>query len=80
MRNDAWGESVAMQSRQSRHIEISLELQIDDGLLSGRATDGDGAARSFTGWLGLVDALDSLVEAENSLPATHSSNGRKEDS
>jgi hypothetical protein len=71
-----------MQSRQtqSRHIEISLDLQLDEGLLSGRATDGDGATKSFAGWLGLVDAIDSLVEAEDSVPAAHSSNGVKEES
>jgi hypothetical protein len=64
---------------QSRHIDISLELQIEDGLLSGRASDGDGGVRSFSGWLGLVDAIDQLVEAEDRAPATHSSNGSKEE-
>jgi hypothetical protein len=61
---------------QSRHIQISLELQIDDGLLSGRATDGDGAAKTFAGWLGLVDAIDALVEGEAATPAAQNSNGR----
>ena len=60
-----------------KRIEISLELQIEDGLLSGRATDGDGASKSFAGWLGLVDAIDALVEGEAPAPATQNSNGRE---
>ena len=59
-----------MQSGQahSQQIEIRLALQIDDGLLSGRATDGAGATKSFAGWLGLVDAIDALVEGEARTP------------
>jgi hypothetical protein len=62
---------------QPRRIQISLELQIDHGLLSGRATDGDGAGKSFAGWLGLVDAIDALVEGEARTPAPQNSNGRE---
>jgi hypothetical protein len=64
---------------QSRQLKISLELQIDDGLMSGRATDEYGATRSFSGWLGLVDAIDALVDPETRIPITYSSNGLKED-
>lgn len=61
---------------QSRQIEINLDLQLDEGLLSGRATDGDGVSKSFAGWLGLVDAIDALVEGDARTPATQNSNGK----
>jgi len=59
-----------------KRVEISLELQIEEGTLSGRATDGDGATRAFAGWLGLVDAIDALVEGEARTPAPKHTNGR----
>ena len=49
---------------QSRQLQIRLELELEDGQLSGTATHADGATRSFSGWLGLVHAIDALVEAE----------------
>jgi hypothetical protein len=72
------GKVTAMQSDQPKRIQINLELQLDDGLLSGRASDGDGGVRSFSGWLGLVDAIDALVEGEAPAAAAATSNGLKE--
>ncbi len=46
-------------------IRILLEVDVADESLTGRASAGDGAVRTFTGWLGLVSALDAL------LPASH---------
>jgi hypothetical protein len=42
-------------------VIIRLELQLAGDSLTGRASDGTGAARDFAGWLGLVAALDALV-------------------
>ena len=40
---------------------ISLELNLDGEALSGLATDGNGARREFTGWIGLIAALEALI-------------------
>lgn len=40
---------------------ISLELQLDQNSLSGRASNGAGASREFSGWLGLLAAIDALL-------------------
>jgi hypothetical protein len=42
-------------------VVIRLELHLDGDSLTGRASDGTGAAREFVGWLGLVAAIDGLV-------------------
>ncbi len=47
----------------SRSITITLELDVAGESLTGSATDGTGAARTFSGWLGLVTALDRFVNA-----------------
>ena len=45
-------------------IEITLELERVEGPPTGRARSGD-RAQDFSGWLGLMSAIDSLVvEAE----------------
>jgi hypothetical protein len=50
-------------------MTIRLELHLGDGSLTGRAEDGDGAVREFSGWLGLIAAIDDLVaEAAADLP------------
>ena len=43
-------------------ITVTLELRIDGEWLSGRAVGGDGEAVEFDGWLGLLAALDALVQ------------------
>jgi hypothetical protein len=47
----------------SRSITITLELDVAGESLTGSATDGTGASRTFSGWLGLVTALDRFVNA-----------------
>ena len=42
---------------------IRLDLRLDGDALTGRARGNDGAARDFSGWLGLVAAIDSLLTA-----------------
>jgi hypothetical protein len=47
----------------SRAVTITLELRQAGDELDGRATDGNGLDRSFSGWLGLLVTLDSLLDA-----------------
>jgi len=49
-------------------VIIRLELRLAGDSLTGRASDGTGAARDFAGWLGLVAALDALVAGAPSVP------------
>src|SRR5215210_9438686 len=46
---------------QRRHLNLSLELELLDGDLHGRCHDGSGGDHRFSGWLGLIGAIDSLV-------------------
>jgi hypothetical protein len=43
-------------------IDLDLELELDRGRLSGRVGEQGGDPRAFTGWLGLIGAIDALVE------------------
>ncbi len=43
-------------------ITATLELHATVDGLSGCLRDGTGATKEFTGWLGLVAAIDALVE------------------
>jgi hypothetical protein len=45
----------------TRTVTIELELQVDGDDVQGRAIDGVGTRRDFTGWLGLIAALDALL-------------------
>jgi len=44
----------------SRAVTITLELRLADDELDGRASDGTGEDRSFSGWLGLLVAIDAM--------------------
>ena len=48
-------------SMQRRQLNLSLDLEVLDGELHGRCHDGNGGDHRFSGWLGLIGALDSLV-------------------
>jgi hypothetical protein len=43
---------------------ISLELRVQDDSFAGRATADSGRRRDFTGWLGLMGAIDALLATE----------------
>jgi len=43
-------------------IEIKLELELDGETVSGRATDDRGVTREFSGWIGLMGLVDSLLD------------------
>jgi hypothetical protein len=50
---------------QSTTAAISLELSLDGDSLSGSASDGNGGRRDFSGWLGLVSAIEALIANPN---------------
>ena len=43
-------------------LTITVQLELDADSFSGRADDDRGAGREFSGWLGLIAALDELIE------------------
>jgi hypothetical protein len=43
-------------------LTLTVELQLTDDAFTGRASDDLGAERDFHGWLGLIAALDELVD------------------
>jgi hypothetical protein len=47
----------------SRSVTITLELRQAGDELDGRATDGTGIDRAFSGWLGLLVTVDALLNA-----------------
>lgn len=53
----------------TRAVTITLELRLAGDELDGRASDGHGLDRSFSGWLGLLVTLDSLLDAAGERPA-----------
>jgi hypothetical protein len=44
-------------------VVIGLELEAEEGALTGRLTQPDGDVTEFSGWLGLIAALDGLLES-----------------
>ena len=54
-------------SIEIRHIAIDVLLDGDE--ISGRAGDGTDQPRAFEGWLGLLQALDALLDAPDEEPA-----------
>ena len=57
-----WSMSVKI-----RHIAIDVLLDGDE--ISGRAGDGTDQPRAFEGWLGLLQALDALLDTTDEEPA-----------
>lgn len=43
---------------------IRIELRLTGSMPAGVATGPGGAARDFTGWMGLMSAVDALVAAD----------------
>ena len=43
--------------------QITLDLEVNDDFLSGRVRNGSGPDRPFSGWLGLMAAIDELLAA-----------------
>ena len=49
---------------QPRTLHIGLDLRIDGDEVEGRATADGAPGRDFSGWVGLLAALDALTAAE----------------
>jgi hypothetical protein len=47
---------------EARDLTITLDLRVDEESITGRATDGAGQAREFSGRLGLITAIESLMD------------------
>jgi hypothetical protein len=47
---------------------VRLELKLAGDTLTGRASDGSGAGRAFTGRLGLIAAIDALLTETPAAP------------
>jgi hypothetical protein len=50
---------------QATTTTISLELSLDGDSLSGLAKDDTGEQRRFSGWLGLVSAVEALIATDS---------------
>jgi hypothetical protein len=50
---------------QTKTAAISLELNLDGDSLSGRASDEAGTRREFSGWLGLMSAIEALIAMDS---------------
>ena len=56
---------------ESDTTTIRLELRLTNGCLSGQVRNGHGdPAREFSGWLGLLAAIDALLPDELAHPAS----------
>jgi hypothetical protein len=47
-------------------ITVTLELSVAGDSLTGHASDEAGGRRDFSGWLGLISALEALLSASSS--------------
>ena len=45
-------------------VHITIDAHIDDDELRGQIQSDAGAPRSFSGWLGLISALDILLSTD----------------
>ncbi|HEX5619989.1 MAG TPA: hypothetical protein VFX51_16320 [Solirubrobacteraceae bacterium] len=52
----------------SRAVTITLELRLAGDELDGRASDGSGPDKPFSGWLGMLVTIDSLLSAAEENP------------
>lgn len=53
---------------ESTKVNLNLELELADGRLSGLATESGGDRRSFTGWLGMIGAIDAILGEDAAAP------------
>ena len=51
-----------MDRPTTTRLTLTVQLELDADSFSGRADDDRGAGREFSGWLGLIAALDELIE------------------
>ena len=48
----------------TRTLTITLDLEVDGPDVQGSASSPEGAPHAFTGWVGMVAALDALLGAD----------------
>jgi hypothetical protein len=46
-------------------IDVTLRLDVAGDTFTGIASDGNGESREFSGWLGLISALESLLATDS---------------
>jgi hypothetical protein len=56
--------SSMLAAMDGNYVSISLELRPEDRSFTGCATTSDGSEREFSGWLGLMSAIDALLYEE----------------
>ncbi|HEX6583462.1 MAG TPA: FAD-binding oxidoreductase [Thermoleophilaceae bacterium] len=61
---------------QRRQLNLSLDLELLNGELRGRCHDGNGGDHRFSGWLGLIGTIDSLVYDDGRNPMLISQSSR----
>ncbi len=49
-------------------VHIAIDVRVDGEEISGHAGDGVGRPKSFSGWLGLLGALDGLLASPSAAP------------
>ena len=60
------GQGWMLPFVEHRLINLTLELELADDALTGRVTAPDGTGTEFSGWLGLVATIETVLNA----PAT----------
>jgi hypothetical protein len=50
-----------LRSVEHRTINLALELRVADDALTGRVTAADGTDTDFSGWLGFVATIETLL-------------------
>ena len=60
-----WPNLAAMDAP---HTAISLEVRLAGDCLTGTATSATGVERPFSGWLGLIAAIDALLPPDSATP------------
>jgi hypothetical protein len=48
---------------KNRSIRVTLQLELVDGTIKGTVHNGSGPGREFSGWLGMVGAIDAILPA-----------------
>jgi hypothetical protein len=62
--------SPMLRSVEPLNINLALELRLADDALTGRVTAADGNETDFSGWLGLVATIESLLAGPATPPIT----------
>jgi hypothetical protein len=57
-----WADAAAMQTKTAA---ISLELSVDGDSLAGRVRNEAGTQKEFSGWLGLMSAIEALITPDS---------------